>query len=296
MIDEEKTIVAYEANEPQEEKKGMSDTMRKVAIGGGVGILLGASAAAVASTLSNTPDATPDEDVDVEPAQDTVSVASNISDGMSFGDAFAAARAELGPGGMFTWHGNSYSTYTADEWDGMSADERAEYGRLVAPHVQFDNGNYGGGRHTAQHVHRPEPADHNHVSQQETVEVNHEEPTETEHESVIQTTTTVTTTATTEPETQPERQSLAHDSKEVDIDLAKIRLVEAEEVETFDDVDTVVGRGFVDGHDAMFHDLDNNGIFDVATVDVNDNHTFVDDEKYDISDQHLSVNNVEFEI
>ena len=287
MIDEEKTIVAYEANEPQEEKKGMSDTMRKVAIGGGVGILLGASAAAVASTLSNAPDATPDEDVVVEPAQDTVSVASNISDGMSFGDAFAAARAELGPGGMFTWHGNSYSTYTADEWDGMSADERAEYGRLVAPHVQFDNGNYGAGHQTVHHVH--------HYAEQASVDVNHDDPTGT-HDDVIQTTTTVTTTTVTEPEPPTDQQSLSHDSKDVDIDLSKIRLVEAEEVETFDNVDTVVGRGFVDGHDAMFHDLDNNGIFDVATVDVNDNHTFVDDEKFDISDQHLSINNVEFEI
>jgi hypothetical protein len=142
MIDDEKTIVAYEADEPAEDKK--NDTMRKVAIGGCIGILLGASAAAVASTLSNA-DATPDEDVEVEPAPDTVSVAGNVSDGMSFGDAFAAARAELGPGGMFTWHGNSYSTYTADEWDNMSAGERAEYGRMVAPHVQFDNGHYGGG-------------------------------------------------------------------------------------------------------------------------------------------------------
>ena len=282
MIDDEKTIVSYEAEDSAEEKK--NDTMRKVAIGGGIGILLGASAAAVAQTLSSSE--TPDEDVEVEPAPETVSVASNVSDGMSFGDAFAAARAELGPGGMFTWHGNSYSTYTAEEWDNMSAGERADYGRLVAPHVQFDNGHYGG-HHTAhQTVHHV----HEHVVHEVADDVAQVEPAETAAAA------TATATAAAQPTQEEPTAEMTGKSDQVDIDLSKVRLVEAEEVETFDDVDTVVGRGFVDGHDAMFHDLDNNGIFDAATVDANDNHTFIDDQKYDISDLHLSTNNVEFEI
>ena len=282
MIDDEKTIVSYEAEDSAEEKK--NDTMRKVAIGGGIGILLGASAAAVAQTLSSSE--TPDEDVEVEPAPETVSVASNVSDGMSFGDAFAAARAELGPGGMFTWHGNSYSTYTAEEWDNMSAGERADYGRLVAPHVQFDNGHYGG-HHTAhQTVHHV----HEHVAHEVADDVAQVEPAETAAAA------TATATAAAQPAQEEPTAEMTGKSDQVDIDLSKVRLVEAEEVETFDDVDTVVGRGFVDGHDAMFHDLDNNGIFDAATVDANDNHTFIDDQKYDISDLHLSTNNVEFEI
>jgi len=282
MIDDEKTIVSYEAEDSAEEKK--NDTMRKVAIGGGIGILLGASAAAVAQTLSSSE--TPDEGVEVEPAPDTVSVASNVSDGMSFGDAFAAARAELGPGGMFTWHGNSYSTYTAEEWDNMSAGERADYGRLVAPHVQFDNGHYGG-HHTAhQTVHHV----HEHVVHEVADDVAQVEPAETAAAA------TATATAAAQPAQAEPTAEMTGKSDQVDIDLSKVRLVEAEEVETFDDVDTVVGRGFVDGHDAMFHDLDNNGIFDAATVDANDNHTFIDDQKYDISDLHLSTNNVEFEI
>lgn len=282
MIDDEKTIVSYEAEDSAEEKK--NDTMRKVAIGGGIGILLGASAAAVAQTLSSSE--TPDEDVEVEPAPETVSVASNVSDGMSFGDAFAAARAELGPGGMFTWHGNSYSTYTAEEWDNMSAGERADYGRLVAPHVQFDNGHYGG-HHTAhQTVHHV----HEHVVHEVADDVAQVEPAETAAAA------TATATTAAQPAQEEPTAEMTGKSDQVDIDLSKVRLVEAEEVETFDDVDTVVGRGFVDGHDAMFHDLDNNGIFDAATVDANDNHTFIDDQKYDISDLHLSTNNVEFEI
>jgi len=57
-----------------------------------------------------------------------VQVATSVSDNMSFGQAFAAARAEVGPGGCFEWHGRLYGTYTAEEWNSMSADERADYG------------------------------------------------------------------------------------------------------------------------------------------------------------------------
>lgn len=59
---------------------------------------------------------------------DQVQVATGVSDDMSFGAAFAAARAEVGAGGCFEWHGNLYGTYTADEWNSMTAEQRAEYG------------------------------------------------------------------------------------------------------------------------------------------------------------------------
>ena len=291
MTDDEKTIVAYEANEPAEDKK--SDTMRKVAIGGGIGILLGASAAAIAQTVSNQ-SGEADDDVEVEPAPDTVSVASGVTDGMSFGDAFAAARAELGPGGMFTWHGNSYSTYTADEWDGMSSAERAEYGRLVAPHVQFDQPQQ---HHTTHHtVHHHVHEVHEVPADDVAVAAEHEPAATAEVAQGAAGAAATVATAQAEPAQADNHEISGNGGEKLDIDLAHVRLVEAEEVETFDDVDTVVGRGFVDGHDAMFHDLDNNGIFDAATVATNDNHTFIDDQKYDVSDLHLGVNNVEFEI
>ena len=56
-----------------------------------------------------------------------MSLATNVRDDMSFSQAFASARAEVGSGGAFEWHGNIYSTYYAEEWDGMSAAAKAEY-------------------------------------------------------------------------------------------------------------------------------------------------------------------------
>jgi hypothetical protein len=47
----------------------------------------------------------------------TAPIATGVNDEMSFGEAFAAARAETGPGGVFTWHGQNYHTFVAGEID-----------------------------------------------------------------------------------------------------------------------------------------------------------------------------------
>ena len=58
---------------------------------------------------------------------ETVEVASNVNDGMSFSEAFASARAEVGPGGVFVWNGNVYSTYYEEEWDNMTDEQKEEF-------------------------------------------------------------------------------------------------------------------------------------------------------------------------
>lgn len=40
-----------------------------------------------------------------------------VTDDMSFGEAFASAREEMGPGGVFVWHGQYYNTFYAEELD-----------------------------------------------------------------------------------------------------------------------------------------------------------------------------------
>ena len=54
-------------------------------------------------------------------------VATGVDDSMSFNQAFASARHEVGPGGLFVWHGNTYGTYYANEWNAMSSDDKAQY-------------------------------------------------------------------------------------------------------------------------------------------------------------------------
>lgn len=60
-------------------------------------------------------------------ADDNIAVATNIDDSMSFNEAFAAARSEVGAGGAFEWRGNVYGTYYAEEWNAMTPEAKAEY-------------------------------------------------------------------------------------------------------------------------------------------------------------------------
>jgi hypothetical protein len=65
-----------------------------------------------------------------EPAQfngENVPVAHNVNDDMSFGKAFAAARTEVGAGGVFEWRGKVFGTYYKDEWESFSDNYRHQF-------------------------------------------------------------------------------------------------------------------------------------------------------------------------
>ena len=51
----------------------------------------------------------------------------HVDDDASFSQAFADARAQVGPGGVFEWHGRVYGTYYKNEWDNMTAEQKHEY-------------------------------------------------------------------------------------------------------------------------------------------------------------------------
>jgi hypothetical protein len=50
-----------------------------------------------------------------------------ITSNMTFGEAFAHARTELGRGSVFAWHGKLYNTFFKEEWLAMSLEERQEF-------------------------------------------------------------------------------------------------------------------------------------------------------------------------
>jgi len=50
----------------------------------------------------------------------TLAVAENAQKEETFEQAFAVAREEIGPGGLFEWKGNYYGTYYKEEWEGLS--------------------------------------------------------------------------------------------------------------------------------------------------------------------------------
>jgi hypothetical protein len=58
-------------------------------------------------------------------------IASTVNSDMDFNHAFAAARTEVGAGGAFVWHGKVYDTYYNEEWDTMSDAQKEQYNHSV---------------------------------------------------------------------------------------------------------------------------------------------------------------------
>lgn len=99
----------------------------KVAAGIGGAVALGAAGFGLSSFVRAPHDGEGDNGHHNPLVDDDVDIADDVNDGMSFREAFSAARAEVGPGGVFEWRGGIYSTYTAEEWNAMSPAEREEF-------------------------------------------------------------------------------------------------------------------------------------------------------------------------
>ena len=119
---------------------------KQVAIGGVAGIAMGVAGTLVASegiSAAGIDTPVPSADTPVQPADTpvppadapvspSVPVATSVNDSMSFGSAFAAARSEVGAGGVFEWHGKLYNTYYVEEWNAMSPEQRDNFFEAVS--------------------------------------------------------------------------------------------------------------------------------------------------------------------
>ena len=116
-------------------KKSKGGLWKVLAFGGVSGILLGASGEAVKKYYSQQTKEHVDEIMN-DTAEDSSEASAPVStDDMTFADAFNAARAELGPGHTFIWHGATFSTYTADEWAAMNETQHQEH--VVQAHPDY---------------------------------------------------------------------------------------------------------------------------------------------------------------
>lgn len=129
-----------EGQAPIPTKKGQTD-WRAVVISGGAGVMLGVAGTTWLSSRpidpdGNLPEPITDDDetmeevqqpTDTTPLHTELSVAHNVTDNMSFSEAFAAARQEVGAGGVFEWHGGIYGTYYANEWNDMTPQQQSDF-------------------------------------------------------------------------------------------------------------------------------------------------------------------------
>jgi hypothetical protein len=88
------------------------------AVAGVAGVSIGALCMSFIGSPSNATDG-----VDMEVEVDAATPFSELElESMSFSDAFASARDEMGSGGFFEWHGQTYNTMRADELSAAKAD------------------------------------------------------------------------------------------------------------------------------------------------------------------------------
>lgn len=128
----------------QQESKKEGGSWKHVTLGGVSGILLGAGLSYAGQTIAATKTDVPEENADAtgteaqqaDTATETALSVAQMHNDLSFGEAFAAARAEVGPGGVFIWHGGIYNTYTADEWNAMTPEQKNDFAHQVNPEVR----------------------------------------------------------------------------------------------------------------------------------------------------------------
>lgn len=150
--------------------KGEKSIWKKIAVGAGSGILLGSAATLLSASapLGHAEGENAEEEgseTHPEWTDGEVSVASSVSDDMSFSEAFTAARTEVGSGGVFEWHGNIYSTFTEDEWNGMTAEQIDEYGSHFSWHSDNSSTETASSTHSSTSSHSAHATDEVEVSE-----------------------------------------------------------------------------------------------------------------------------------
>ena len=175
-----------------------------------------------------------------------------VNDEASFAEAFADARAQVGPGGAFEWRGHVYSTYYEEEWNNMSADERANY------QSKIDYETVAG---------EPTPS----------------KPSTTATEEVADVKPIV--------ETSTEEPTLAANAEMVDEQPSQggIKVLGVEAVVDPQGNPMTVAAIEIDNDQALLVDVDNNGMMDVIMVDENHDGQISENEIYDASEAQIAT-------
>lgn len=175
----------------------------------------------------------------------------------NFNDAYAQARAQVGAGGVFEYNGKIYSTYTAEEWNEMTADERTAYQGRV-----FENTSVQTVSHTTSSESSHSATD---VADQHSSAV---------YEEVPNADNTIPANA----------EMIA--AEPVD---NEIRVLGVEAVQNQDGQIMNVALVECEGDQALLVDVDNNGSIDVLLHDDNHDGYLQESEVYDVSEAGLEV-------
>lgn len=167
----------------------------------------------------------------------------------SFREAFQAARAELGAGGVFRWHGNIYSTYTAEEWNAMSKEEKDLFAQRVKPEVSAAD------------------IDTNEIAKAESATTADDD---------------VQVASVQEEDHAAKAQVVAEEASEVKTDDDDVRVIGYGDVNLADGRSVTVEELEINGQRVAVIDVDKDGVGDFAMSDLNHNHRADEGEVIDL--------------
>lgn len=255
MKTNDETIYQAQGQIENEKKESVKNSWQKVTIAGVTGIMMGAGAMYVGDVYATEdPAASNEGDTVTQPTtshttENGLRVA-EVDQSLSFGEAFAAARAEVGAGGVFYWHGRTYNTFTENEWESMSDTEHHQFAQQVAPEIQTNE----------------MPSEHGHSIAQ------HHEVHHDQQDDVSQ---------------QPQVRQVSENDEEQE--EPEVHFLGVDQVQTDGGQTINVGHMTIAEEEVALVDMDNDLIFDVAVSDRNHNEQIDEGEVIDISDRQLSV-------
>lgn len=259
-MNNEETLLDYaeqpkQENEPKTQPKAKATKKEyskgNVAAAAAAGAVVGAGATfAGQAAAANTADAT-----EATPATDATPKVAIVDETKDFTSAFNEAREEVGPGGVFEYHGKLYNTYTEDEWNKMSAEDQNAFNQEVKPMA--------------------DRVDANNEVDAQSVEVHH---TATADAQTVDATPEAVHPASDEVQAvdvQPEDTEIHVLGVEHNVDMGG---------ETVD-----VAAIEVDGHQGYLVDVDQNGTADASIFDYNGNGVVDESDIHDISDAGMQM-------
>lgn len=266
-MNNEETLLDY-AEQSKHENESMQEntskaqqkkdnTTGKMATAAAAGAVVGSGATfagqAAAANSTETPDATADADAaaatqtpqDAEATATTVDATPKVAivdETKDFTTAFNEARDEVGPGGVFEYHGKLYNTYTDDEWNNMSTEDQNSFTDEVRPMAAKVEANYEANVQDVE-VHQVTPEVH---------VVNASPATEA-----------TALPASNEVQAQVEEQPQSADNE--------IHVLGVEHNVEVNGHTVDVAQIEVGGHQGLLVDVDQDGTANIGVVDINDN-------------------------
>lgn len=201
-----------------------------------------------------------------------IAVATGDFDDMSYSKAFAAARSQVGAGGAFEWHGKVYGTYLHDEWNNMSAAEKAEFDSHFSWSKDF------------------KPIDSNH-GDEITASLLDDADNEFATEIAEERDNDITAHVVEDTDDGISLNILSDADDEITVNIAgDTSDVEVLGVTPSDDMDNSINVVSVDDNPIVMVDLNSDGIVEITGSDLDGNGIITGDELMDINDDSLAMN------